>query len=263
MPSPLFVPAADDACASGEGVSSGDAALDGVLGGGFPKGCITEVFGEAGCGKTQLLMHVAVMAASRGEVVLFCVSEALPHSRLSQLAAMYDAANGGSSGGAAILSHILISRVPSEDHLLRVLASDGPAARQASSSNVTLLLLDSIAAACVGGIPGAAESIGYRLHAFAVLHKVAVVVSNQVRARPGDSKPMATMGLGWASTLHTRLGLSRPFGRSGSDAGDDGHRRRLCESVFSPTQPPFRLEYSIDNAGVHFYRFRDNNGLFE
>lgn len=266
---PQFVPASE-VSSTQEYVSSGDAILDGVLGGGgFRRGCITEVFGEAGCGKTQLLMHTAMMAACRGEMVLFCVSEPLPHTRLSQLAAMYDASHGGSTGGAALLSHILITRVPSEDHVLRVLASgDGPAARQASSSHVTLLLLDSIAAACAGSAPGAAERIGYRLKSFAVQYDVAVVVSNQVRARPGgdsSSKPMASMGLGWACTLHTRIGLSRPYGRSiGSGEtivveGLDEHQRavtgrRLCESVFSPTQPPFRLEYSIDNAGVHFYR---------
>src|SRR5436853_33719 len=39
-------------------LSTGFAALDGALGGGFPRGRMVEIFGPAGCGKTTLAIQV-------------------------------------------------------------------------------------------------------------------------------------------------------------------------------------------------------------
>lgn len=249
---PSFVSAA---ALQGDGcVSSGDAMFDHALGGGFTCRNVTEVYGEAGSGKTQLLLQAACSAASRGENVLFCVSEPIPQNRLAQLAAFHASCSGNAVSSSGILERILISRVPSEEHLLSVLSQSGPAARLCTSvaetsgppgrPGVRLVLLDSIAATCSSGAHQDAERVGCGLRTFAQKFGVAVVVSNQVRQRPGDRQPVATLGLGWANTVHTRINLSRLGG---------GEGRRLCQSVFSPTQPPFRLEYRIDNAGVHFY----------
>lgn len=47
-------------------LSTGSAGMDGLLGGGYEEGKITEVFGASNSGKTQLAMQATVMAASRG-----------------------------------------------------------------------------------------------------------------------------------------------------------------------------------------------------
>jgi DNA repair protein RadB len=255
-------------------VSSGDITLDCVLGGGFRCGDITEVFGEAGSGKTQLLMQLAVSAASRGETVLWCVSEPLPHNRLAQLAAVYASRNGAASHNS-VLEKIMISRVSSEEHVVGIMSPTGPASQQCSDLGVSLVLLDSIAAACTTdgrNAAGAAEHVGYCLANFARRFGVAVVVSNQVRSclGGGDHRTVliASMGLGWANTVRTRLFLSRPVEHH-HDADDEGgttsshalRYRRVCQSVFSPTQAPFRTLFSIDNAGIHFYPYHDGGAM--
>ena len=47
-------------------LSSGSSGLDGLIGGGFEEGKITEVFGPSNSGKTQLAIQATVMAAARG-----------------------------------------------------------------------------------------------------------------------------------------------------------------------------------------------------
>jgi DNA repair protein RadA len=47
-------------------LSTGSAGLDGLLGGGYEEGKITEVFGPSNSGKTQLAVQASVMASARG-----------------------------------------------------------------------------------------------------------------------------------------------------------------------------------------------------
>ena len=47
-------------------LSAGSPGLDGLLGGGYEEGKITEVFGASNSGKTQLAMQATVMASARG-----------------------------------------------------------------------------------------------------------------------------------------------------------------------------------------------------
>jgi len=47
-------------------LASGSQGIDSLLGGGYPEGEITEVFGESNTGKTQLAMQATVRAAAEG-----------------------------------------------------------------------------------------------------------------------------------------------------------------------------------------------------
>ena len=47
-------------------LSTGSAGMDGLIGGGYEEGKITEVFGPSNSGKTQLAMQATVMAAASG-----------------------------------------------------------------------------------------------------------------------------------------------------------------------------------------------------
>ncbi len=61
--------------------------LDALLGGGFPAGEITVVYGEAGTGKTTLAIQTAIEAARRGSKVLFIDADhSFTHQRFVQLA---------------------------------------------------------------------------------------------------------------------------------------------------------------------------------
>lgn len=55
--------------------SSGSARLDGLLGGGFRAGTLTELFGRSNSGKSQLAMQAALVAAKGGATVLYVDTE--------------------------------------------------------------------------------------------------------------------------------------------------------------------------------------------
>jgi DNA repair protein RadB len=65
---------------------SGCESLDSLLGGGFESGIITELYGEAGTGKTNIALQLAVQAVSRGFRVVFIDTESFSPERFSQIA---------------------------------------------------------------------------------------------------------------------------------------------------------------------------------
>ena len=56
-------------------ISSGSASLDYLLGGGFPAGLVTQIYGGAGSGKTNVCMSAAVQAALNGNEVVYIDTE--------------------------------------------------------------------------------------------------------------------------------------------------------------------------------------------
>ena len=59
--------------------------IDEMLGGGLEGGTITEVYGEAGTGKTNLCLQAAVERAASDERVIFIDTEGISMERLSQI----------------------------------------------------------------------------------------------------------------------------------------------------------------------------------
>ncbi len=60
--------------------------LDRLLGGGFESGIITQIYGEAGTGKTNIALQLAIQAVSRGFRVAFIDTESFSPERFSQIA---------------------------------------------------------------------------------------------------------------------------------------------------------------------------------
>jgi DNA repair protein RadB len=65
---------------------SGCPGLDRILGGGFESGIITQLYGEAGTGKTNIAIQLAVQAVSRGSRVAFIDTEGFSADRFKQIA---------------------------------------------------------------------------------------------------------------------------------------------------------------------------------
>jgi len=65
---------------------SGCAALDLLLCGGFESGIITQVYGESGTGKSNIVMQLSVAAVSRGKRVIFIDTEGFSGERFKQIA---------------------------------------------------------------------------------------------------------------------------------------------------------------------------------
>jgi len=69
-----------------ESISTGSECLDKILGGGFPLGCLSLIFGESGTGKTTLVMQCAVNYVKKGHSVIYVDSNReLSLDRLSQI----------------------------------------------------------------------------------------------------------------------------------------------------------------------------------
>lgn len=60
--------------------------LDLFLGGGFESGIITELYGESGSGKSNIVLQLAVQAVTRGYRVIFIDTEGFSAERFKQIA---------------------------------------------------------------------------------------------------------------------------------------------------------------------------------
>ncbi|RYP58898.1 hypothetical protein DL769_008759 [Monosporascus sp. CRB-8-3] len=199
-------------------ISTLDEDLDRALGGGIPTGYITEITGESGAGKTQLLLTLLLACqlppslGGLGRPALYVSTEApLSTVRLSQVLRNHPRLRDLSPSEKPTLDGIVSAATPdleSQDHILSFQVPVEVARR-----GVGLVVLDSVAANYRaeferrvpggGGGPGglAARSnelvrLGRLLHDLATQHDLAVVVSNQVADRfpslSASSLPMPT-----------------------------------------------------------------------
>jgi DNA repair protein RadB len=59
--------------------------IDNLLGGGFEAGAITEIYGEAGSGKTNMCLQLAKNVIKSGKKVIYIDSEGLSRDRIQQI----------------------------------------------------------------------------------------------------------------------------------------------------------------------------------
>ena len=72
-----------------EPIPTGCDAIDGLLGGGFERGAVTQVYGPPAAGKTNVVLSAAMEAADAGASTLFIDTEGLSVDRMEQLAAAH------------------------------------------------------------------------------------------------------------------------------------------------------------------------------
>lgn len=70
---------------SDEDVSTGCQSLDSLLGGGFERGTVTQLYGPPGSGKTNVALSAAVEAVAEGGGALFIDTEGLSIDRFDQI----------------------------------------------------------------------------------------------------------------------------------------------------------------------------------
>ncbi|MCJ1433876.1 hypothetical protein MMC27_003241 [Xylographa pallens] len=176
--------------------------LDAALGGGIPTGYITEITGESGAGKTQLLLTLLLAAQlppphGLSRPTLYISTEhALPTTRLTQLLSTHPLLSTLPSPPS--LSRILTLQTPdleSQDHILHFQLPVALARHQPA-----LLVIDSIAAnyraetssltttpsthpAALAQRSADLVRLGQLLRSLARQHDCAVVVANQVGDR--------------------------------------------------------------------------------
>ena len=172
-------------------ISTGCPAVDDLLGGGFERGAVTQVYGPPAAGKTNLALSAAVGVAAGGESVLYVDTEDLSVERLEQLA------RSRSDDVDDLASRILIT----EAHTFE---QQEEAVRDAEefAGRVQLVVLDS--ATGFYRLQRTEQEEGEALRAvgrqlthllgLARKHDLAVVFTNQVFADPDSGRTRALGG---------------------------------------------------------------------
>lgn len=111
-------------------VSSGLTRLDKCIEGGFEKGIITEIYGEPGSGKTNLVLFASINSTKSGKVI-FLDTEGVSTERISQIA-----------DKDAILSNLKFFRITSYEEQLESVPKILNLVQ--SMSDVVLIVFDTI-----------------------------------------------------------------------------------------------------------------------
>ncbi|QKX62381.1 uncharacterized protein TRUGW13939_09540 [Talaromyces rugulosus] len=177
-------------------ISTLDATLDELLGGGIPTGYLTEITGESGSGKTQFLLNLLLAAQLApphgiGKTAIYISTEApLSTRRLSQLLQKHPyLSNLEKKPSLGNVLSITAVDLETQDHILNYQL---PVA--ISRFNVGLVVIDSITAnyraehasnsmQALSARSGELAKLGHMLRNLAASEDVAIVVANQVSDR--------------------------------------------------------------------------------
>lgn len=156
----------------------GHGGLDALLGGGVEVGSVTEFYGEAGTGKTNLCLALALANARQGGRTFYVDTEGVSADRIEQVA---------HAAGLDFARSLFVVTADSEDEQRR---SVHRAAKLARRNDVRLVVVDSATlhyrlslAGAEGGVPQ--RALGRHLHDLAVAARregFAAVVTSQVYA---------------------------------------------------------------------------------
>ncbi len=170
-----------------ERIPSGCRSLDRLLGGGFEKGCITEIYGEAGSGKTNICLQTAINVAKNGNIVVYVDSEGVSMERFSQL-----------GGNSEIAKNILFYHVYKFSQQTEIIGK--VATLTMKKNNISLVIVDSLteyyrAERGVGEDLTTQKSLAWQLSVLSTIARkmnIAVIVTNQVYmdTSTGELKPI-------------------------------------------------------------------------
>lgn len=223
--------------------------LDDLIGGGVETQSITEFFGEFGSGKTQLAHQLAVNAhlpkeegGLESEVIMIDTENTFRPERIEQMAV--------SRGLDPIetLSRIHVARAFNSDH--QILLMD-KARSKAKEVKVGLLIVDSLTAHFRaefigrGALAERQQKLNKHMHdlmRFATENNAAVVVTNQVAAKPdaffGDpTRPIGGHIVGHTATFRIYLRKSKAS-------------KRIARLIDSPNMPEGEAIFTVTEDGI-------------
>ncbi len=151
--------------------------FDELLGGGFEKGIVTQIFGAAGTGKTNICIQLAVECVKQGQKVIFIDTEGLSPVRFKQIA--------GEKAKEIARNIIVFEPLNFEEQYVAVREVE-----KIAGENIGLVILDSATSyyrfeleeeeeTCMKSRRELASQIGF-LHALARKHSFVAVITNQV-----------------------------------------------------------------------------------
>ncbi len=169
-------------------IKTGVSTLDAILDGGIEKGCITEIYGEGGSGKTNICLQTAINVARGGDYVIYIDTEGVSMERFRQL-----------GGTEEIAKNILFYRPYRFSHQTELIERAIKLVEQ--KNNISLIIVDSLTE-FYRAEQGVGEDTSIKRHSLAwqlsILStvarrkNVAVLITNQVYqdTASGEIKPI-------------------------------------------------------------------------
>lgn len=183
-------------------IPTGCAAVDELLGGGFERATVTQVYGPPAAGKTNLALGAAVEVAASGENALYLDTEGLSIDRLEQLAEAR--VRGTDLTVEDVASRILVTEVldfEEQEEAVRDAAEVAPEAELVVLDSATgFYRLERTEQDEGEALRRVARQVTHLL-SLARKHDLAVVVTNQVFSDP-DSESDRVRPLGGHTLTH-------------------------------------------------------------
>jgi DNA repair protein RadA len=230
-------------------IKTGSESFDEVMGGGFETAAITELFGEFGSGKTQVAHQLAVnvqlseeLDGLNGKVIYIDTENTFRPERIIQMSKKVGL------DPDQVLKNIKIARAYNSDHqmLLAEKAED-----LLKTGEYKLLVVDSLTAHFRaefigrGTLSERQQKLNRHMHTLlkiADMYNVAVVVTNQVMAKPNVMFGDPTQAIGGHVVGHSstfRIYLRK--GKKGS---------RVAKLVDSPNLPENECVFYVNSSGL-------------
>ncbi|MEM4025189.1 MAG: DNA repair and recombination protein RadA, partial [Metallosphaera sp.] len=236
--------------ASVKKITTGSQALDGLLGGGIETRTMTELFGEFGSGKTQICHQVSVnvqLPSEKGGLsgkALYIDTEGT--FRTERIKAMASALG---LDPKEVLQNIMSIRAINTDHQIAIVEELQDIISK--DNTIKLVVVDSITShfrAEYSGRENLAvrqQKLNRHLHQLvrlAEIYDLAVIVTNQVMARPDMFYGDPTVAVG-GHTLYHVPGIRVQIKKSRGN-------RRIARMVDAPHLPEGEVVFSITNTGI-------------
>jgi len=226
-------------------------AFDGLLGGGFEAGSITECFGEFGSSKTQIAHQLAVniqlpkeKGGAEGVCVYVDTEGAFRPERIKQMAEF------AGLDPMQTLKNIKVARAFNSDHQM-LLAEKVEDLISKEGLNVKLLIVDSLTShfradfSGRGQLADRQQKLNKHMHTLqrlAMAYNLVVYVTNQVMSKPDTFFGDPTAAIGGHIVGHnssTRIYLRK--GKKGT---------RVAKLIDSPHLPDGEVIFNIEETGV-------------
>ncbi len=230
-------------------ITTGSKRLDELLGGGVETRTITEFFGEYGTGKTQICHQLAVnvqlprdKGGLEGKALYVDTEGTFRWERIESMARALGL------DPDKVMENIIWIRAISSDHQMAIVEE---AMELIPKENIKLLVVDSVTGHFRAEYPGREnlairqQKLNRHLHQLAriaEIYDVAVVVTNQVMARPDVFYGDPTIAVGGHVLAHApgvRVQLRRGRGN-----------RRIARIVDAPHLPESEAVFVITDAGI-------------
>jgi len=258
--------------------------LDHVVGASFRPGHVIEVTGEAGSGKTQLLVNALACSVTKepveGSASKSCQKEArsvvistegsFPAERLKQMIASFKSSSN-QVDVRTTMDNILVHSLTSLDEFLDCLHVRLP--KLAENYSLNLIVIDSVAAPLRSEEHTSGKersqwihTIGRAIHTLAVNFNVPVIMANQVSAvidqgwETSYGHPVAPcFGLAFSAYVHTRIFVERTDQviktSNQEDKSTSTVRLRTAQVDFCPFLPSSeKVHFVVTSSGIRGVR---------